>query len=84
MSQKCVNSLYQEYIGGRGKLKVLFLPVSKQPDNYNCGLFAMAFGAEMLDGKSPVNTRFDVDNMRPRLIQCLETLNLTPFSKISL
>ena len=72
VSQTCVNSLYREYIGGRGKIKISFLPVSKQPDSYNCGLFAIAFGAEMLDGKSPVNARFDVDKMRPHLIQCLD------------
>ena len=85
MCEKCVNTLYREYIGVRGKLKVSFLPVSKQPGSYNCGLFAISLRSRNVEyGKSPVNARFDVDKMRPHLIQCLETLNLTPFPKISL
>ena len=65
-----------------GNLRVTFLPVQKQPDGYNCGPFAIAYGAEILDGKSPMEAQFDVSKMRSHTMTCLETKSLTPFPKI--
>ena len=45
------------------------------------GLFAIAFVAEVLDGKSPIDGALDVHNMRTHLIQCLESQDLVPFPK---
>ena len=60
-----------------------FLPVRKQPDGYNCGPFAIAFAAEIIDGKSPMDAHFDVCKMRKHLTRCLENQSLTPFPKVS-
>ena len=61
---------------------VTILPVQKQPDGYNCGLFAVAFAAKILDNKSTIDTNFHVPQLRNHLIYCLETGALTPFPKI--
>ena len=60
-----------------------FLPVQKQSDGYNCGPFAIAYAAEVLDGKSPIDARFDVSKMRDHVMLCLENKVLTPFPKVT-
>ena len=65
----------------RELFKNKILPVQKQIDRYNCGPFAIAFTAEVLDGKSPMEARFDVERMRGHLINCLENKFLMPFPK---
>ena len=62
---------------------VTFLPGQKQQDGHNCDLFAMAFAAEILDGKSPIDAVFHVLQLRNHLIYCLESGALTLFPKWS-
>ena len=64
------------------KVKPTFLSVHKQTDGFNCGPFAIAYAAEILDGKSPMEAIFDVQKMRNHLLVCLEQKTLTPFPKI--
>ena len=80
-SRKAIRSLYMHYFSGDEVIS--FLPVQRQPDGYNCGLFAIAFAAEILDGKSPSQAIFSVDEMCGHLISCLETQKLSPFPKVS-
>ena len=80
-SKKSIKSLYKNYF--TGKEIISFVEVQKQPDAYNCGLFAIAFAAELLDGKSPSDAVFVVDRMRAHLISCLEEQKLRPFPKVS-
>ena len=80
-SRKATRSLYKDYFSGDEVIS--FLPVQRQPDGYNCGLFAIAFAAEILDGKSPSEAIFSVDEMRGHFISCLETQKLSPFPKVS-
>lgn len=82
VSIKCVKSLFKHCIDTTGKPVVTFLNVQKQIDAYNCGPFAIAFAAEVIDGKSPVKANFDVPKMREHLMYCLEKQCLTPFPKI--
>ena len=42
----------------------------------------MAFAAEILAAKSPIEAVFDVAQMRDHLIFCLEQGALTPFPKV--
>ena len=49
-----------------------FLPVQKQADVTNYGPFAISIAAEILDGKSPMEARFDEERMRGHLIIFLE------------
>ena len=60
VNRKCVHALYKNCVK---EFIVRFLPVQKQTDGYNCGPFAIAFAAEMSDGKSPMEAGFDVDRM---------------------
>ena len=60
VNRKCVHALYKNYVK---EFTVRFFPVQKQTDGYNCGPFAIAFAAEMSDGKSPMEAGFDVDRM---------------------
>ena len=80
-SRKAIRSLYKHYFSGDEVMS--FLPVQRQPDGYNCGLFAIAFAVEILDGKSPSEAKFSVDEIREHLISCLETQKLSPFPKVS-
>ena len=66
-----------------GKMVVSFLPVSRQNDGYNCGVFAIAFAAEILDGESPIDAHFYVKRMRSHIIRCLENKKRMPFPKVS-
>ena len=75
-SRKAIRSLYKHYFSGDEVISFL-------PDGYNCGLFAIAFAAEILDGESPSEAIFSVDEMRGHLIPCLETQKLSLFPKVS-
>ena len=80
---KSLNALYRNFKDtSSGKLTLSFLPVQKQEDGFNCGAIAIAYAAEILDGKSPIDARFDVPAMRNHLISCLVERDLRPFSKV--
>ena len=61
-----------------GKITLSFLRVQQQTDGHNCGIFAIAFAAEILGGASPMDANFD---MRPNLVSCLENKQLKRFPK---
>ena len=82
-SRKSIRSLYKHYVADGGEQIVTFLPVQKQLDGYNCGPFAIAYAAEILDGRSPSEAVFDVNKMREHLITCLQMQRFTPVSKVS-
>ena len=63
----CRTQLYTNVVDNFGKVYT-FLPVQKQTDGYNCGPFSIAYAAEILDGKSPMDACFDVKKMRSHLI----------------
>ena len=71
-SRKSIRSLYKHCVADGREQIVTFLPVQKQPDGHNCELFAIAYAAEILDGRSPSEAVFDVNKMRKYLITCLE------------
>ena len=58
------------------------LLVQKQQDGHNHSLFAVAFDAEILDGKSLLDAVFHFLQLRIHPIYCLESGALTPFPKI--
>ena len=60
----------------RGKLILSFLPVQRQNDRHTCGLIVIAFAAEILDGAAPIDAVFDVKEMVPHLICCLDNQKL--------
>ena len=80
-SRKSIRSLYKYYVADGGEQTVAFLPVQKQPYGHNCGPFAIAYAAEILDERSPSEAVFDVNKMREHLITCLEMQSLIRFLK---
>ena len=62
-----------------GKLELTFLLVDKQTDGFNCGPFALGYASILLDGKSPVDARFVVNEMRNHFIRCLKDAHLYLF-----
>ena len=76
----CSNGLVQVCDSLRSKTKTTR---TKQPNGHNCGLFAIIYAAENLDGHSPSEAVFDVNKMREHLITCLKMQRLTPFPKVS-
>ena len=60
VNKKCIHALYKSCVK---EFIVRFLLVQKQTDGHNCGPFAIAFAAEILDEKSPMEARFDVKIM---------------------
>ena len=80
---KSLNVLYRNFIDtSSGKLTLSFLPVQKQKGGFNCGAFAIAYAAEILDGKSSIDARFDVPAMKNQLVSCLVERDLRPFPKV--
>ena len=53
--------------------------VQQQQYLCNCGLFAIAFATAESFGHSPKQINFDVPQMRPHLISCLEKGEISPF-----
>ena len=82
-SKKSLYSLYKHVVGEYERVNPTFLTVQKQPDGFNCGVFAIAFAAEILDGCSPMDAVFDVGQMRRNLMTCLQQETLTPFPKVA-
>ena len=78
-----LRSLCKHYVADGGEQIVTFLPVQKQPDGHSCGPFAIAYAAEILDGRSPSEAVFDVNKMREHSITSLEMQRLTPSPKVS-
>ena len=63
-------------------MPVSLLTVAKQSDFDSCGLYAIAYAADIIAGISPVTSKYDESAMRPHLIQCLQTMQLETFPKI--
>ena len=78
ISEKCLKSLVQRLVKN-GKLEVTFLPVDKQTDGFNCGLSALGYASILLDGKSPIDTRFVVNEIRNHFMKYLKDAHLYSF-----
>ena len=78
ISKKCLKSFFQPPVKN-GKLEVIYLPVDKQIDGFICGVFALGYASILLDGKSPVDVWFVVNEMRNHFIKCLKDAHLYPF-----
>ena len=75
-----LNAIYRHYKCD-GKLLLNHLDVQRQNDGHNCGLFAVAFAAEVINGSSPIGVRFAVRQMPNHLMKCLLDRELSVFPK---
>ena len=61
------------------KLEETFLPVDKQTNGFNCGLFALGYTSILLYGQSSINAGFAVNKMRNHFMKCLKDAHLYYF-----
>ena len=50
-SRKSIQAIYRNFSRGNANVMVTLLPIQKQQDVYNCGLFAVTFVITILEGK---------------------------------
>ena len=50
-SRKSIQAFYRNFSRGNANVMVTLLPIQKQQDVHNCGLFAVTFVIRILDGK---------------------------------
>ena len=60
-----------------GTLTVKVKSVQRQVNSYDCGIFAIAFGTSLLHDEDP--SKLIYKGIRPHLLRCIQTGNLTPF-----
>ena len=77
---QCIYALYKTACGITADL----MNVQGQTDSVNCGVFAIAYAADILSGISPIMSVYDVNKMRSHLIECLQNEELSPFPKLLL
>ena len=73
--------MYKTFSRDNANVMIIFLPAHKQQDGHNCGLFAVAFAADILDIKSPIDVVFHIPQLRSYLAYCLESGALTAFQR---
>ena len=78
VTKKSLKSLFKPLVSD-GKLNVTFLPSDKRKEGLNCGLYALEFASLILDGQSPSEYAFKVDEMRNHFLRCLSEESLLPF-----
>ena len=80
--RKSVSALYRCFTDKFGKIRLSYLGVQKQFDGKTVVFLPSHFRLKSyLHGQSPVGASFIVEEMRPHLINCLETEELTAFPK---
>ena len=55
------------------------IPVQQQKNLSDCGVFSIAFATSLVYGQNPMNVTYNINQMRPHLMQCLKRGNITPF-----
>ena len=55
------------------------IPVQQQKNLSDCGVFSIAFATSLLYGQNTMNVTYNINQMRPHLLQCLKGGNITPF-----
>lgn len=60
-------------------INVQFIDVDKQVNAHDCGLYAIAYVTSLCHGDDVSQMKYNIQEMRPHLLHCLETGILTPF-----
>ena len=61
------------------KMEVEIMLTPKQDGSTDCGLYAIAVSTAIANGIDPSQQVFDQDELRPHLLDCLQSRNLIPF-----
>ena len=60
-------------------LSIIGLNIQRQCNGWDCGVYAIAFATDLVNGKDPCLSRYLQEEMRRHLISCLEEGNMSPF-----
>ena len=55
------------------------IPVQQQKNGSDCGVFSIVFATSLVYGQNPMNVTYNIGQMRPHLLQCIQGGILTPF-----
>ena len=67
------------YFKRAGSGSVSLIPVQKQPNVTDCGLYAIANTTSLAYGEAPEKNLYDEKEMRDHLLSCFEAMVLIPF-----
>ena len=62
--------------------KLIVVPVQQQQNEYDCGVFAIAYATCLVFMKDPATVAFDIPKMRPHLLECLRSGQMEIFSTV--
>ena len=62
-------------------LGIILSSVQQQPNGVDCGVFAIAFAADILNESAEIGKRFKKKKMRSHLLKCLEGEEFTLFPR---
>ena len=85
LSASVTTQLKQRYatLAENNILSVFVLPTQQQVNGVDCGCHAIATAIEFLTENGDPLATFDLEQMRPHLVSCLEQGSLRPFPKSS-
>ena len=70
-SRKTSKAICQKAYCSSATLCIMNMPVQHQPNNVDCGLFAIAFATDCVFNIKPENATYKTDVMRTHLEECL-------------
>ncbi|KAE8595662.1 hypothetical protein XENTR_v10015834 [Xenopus tropicalis] len=79
-AQRQIKECYKDVV--QDPIKTMtFLKVDTQPNNYDCGVYAIAYAYELLSRTGNPTCKFQSFKMRKHLIRCLENGRITAFPR---
>ena len=79
VTKRYLKALYKSLLDNDGKFSVTMISVQKQKDSSSCGLFAIVFATNILEGISPAESEFNVNSIQKHLLECFEKQQLSAF-----
>ena len=55
------------------------VPVQQQKNLSDCGVFSIAFSTSLVYGQNTMNVTYNINQIRPNLMQCLKGGDITHF-----
>ena len=78
-------NLYRRFAAGiHGRINVHVRCTQRQIGGSDCGLFAIANAVALANGQDPGCVRFHQEQMRPHLLECLDSGNIAMFPHTAL
>ena len=82
-SREASKAVCQKAYCSSATLRLINMPVQYQPNNVDCGVFAIAFATDCVFNIKPETATYKTDVMRTHLKECLTQNKFEPFPKIT-